>query len=210
MRERGGSEPNELVRDLTRALARFAKIEPEHLAPSTVELFARYVRRVRYAPGETIFREHEVCRDIVILASGLVRAFYVHEAREVNLRFLCSPSIATAMASLVTGAPAEETVAAVTEVTGFRARWLDFEEANPGLAIERMRRTLAEAHYLSMERRLRMLQGKSARERYAYFLAHMEPEIVQSMPGYHVASYLGVTPESLSRVRVARRSSRRD
>ena len=75
---------------------------------------------------------------------------------------------------------------------------------------EALRRILAEGHYLSMERRLRMLQGKSAPERYAYFLEHMEPEIVRGMPGYHVASYLGVTPESLSRVRVARRSSGHD
>lgn len=163
-----------------------------------------------YAAGESVFRENEPCREILILTSGLVRAFYVHDDRDVNLRFLCAPSIATAMASLISGEPAGETVACVTDVTGFRSRWLDFEQEEPGIAVERMRRILAEAHYLSMERRLRMLQGKSAPERYAYFLEHMEPEIVRGMPGYHVASYLGVTPESLSRVRVARRSSGRD
>jgi len=204
------SPPSELARDLSRILEGFAKVEPTDVSPAALERFTSFTRRVSYAAGETMFREHEVCRDIVIVTSGLVRAFYVHDDREVNLRFLCSPSVATAMASLITGEPAKETVAAVTDVTGFRSRWLDFEDATEGVAVERMRRTLAEGHYLSMERRLRMLQGKSAPERYAYFLEHMEPEIVRSMPGYHVASYLGVTPESLSRVRVARRSSNRD
>ena len=69
------------------------------------------------------------------------------------------------------------------------------------LALERCRRLMAEQHYLSMERRLRMLQHKSAAERWQAFRAAMPERIVHETPGYHVASYLGITPESLSRVR---------
>jgi len=127
----------------------------------------------------------------------------------VNLRFLCAPTVVVALSSFIRGTPAEETVEAVTEVEGFRSRLADFEDEHPGVLAERMRRVLAEQHYLSMERRLRMLQWKSAAERYEYFVQHMEPDIVQGMPGYHVASYLGVAPESLSRVRAARSGARR-
>src|SRR5262245_28050145 len=107
--------PSDLAKDLSRILSAFAKVDASEGSPAALERFAGFTRRVSYAAGETMFREHEVCRDIVILTSGLVRAFYVHDDREVNLRFLCAPSVATAMASLITAEPAQETVAAVTE-----------------------------------------------------------------------------------------------
>jgi CRP-like cAMP-binding protein len=188
-----------------------AALVAPHLLLSAEEqaLLAPYRRPVRYAPGEAIFREGAVCREVVVLAGGLVRAYYHHESREVNLRFLNAPSVVVALASFIRGTPAEETLEAVTEVEGFRSRLADFQDDHPGELAERMRRVLAEQHYLSMERRLRMLQWKSAAERYEYFVQHMEPDIVQGMPGYHVASYLGVAPESLSRVRAARGRPRR-
>lgn len=179
------------------------------LSPEQQALLAPYRRPVRFAAGEPIFPEGRVCREVVLLSSGLVRAYYLHEAREVNLRLLCAPSVVVALSSFIRATPAEETVEAVTEVEGFCSRLADFQEDHPGTLAEHMRRVLAEQHYLSMERRLRMLQWKSAAERYEFFVQHMEPDIVQRMPGYHVASYLGVAPESLSRVRAARGSARR-
>lgn len=179
------------------------------LSAADVALMKPYLRPGAWEPGEPLFREGEICRDVVLLGSGLVRAYYIHEAREVNLRFLCAPAVAVAMSSFITGQAANETVQAVTAVTGFRARLSDFCAEHPGELAERTVRVLVERHYLSMERRLRMLQWKSAQERYAYFLEHVEPEIVEGMPGYHIASYLGVTPESLSRVRSKRSRPRR-
>ncbi|MEZ4446068.1 MAG: Crp/Fnr family transcriptional regulator [Polyangiaceae bacterium] len=179
-------------------------LEPNmSLTDEDLQRWAPYTRRVSYPAGAVLFREGEVCREVVVIASGLVRAFYLHEAREVNLRLLCTPGVAVALSSLITNAPAAETVAAVTEVAGYRLRLRDFEHDHPGTT-EAARRILAEQHYLSMERRLKMLQWKSAAERYAFYLEHMEAPIIAEMPGYHVASYLGVTPESLSRVRARR------
>ena len=165
----------------------------------TLAVLAEQLRPVRFAAGETLYAHGARCRDVVFLQEGIVRAYYLHDGREVNLRLLCAPSVATAMASLITGAPAEEWIEAIDEVHGFRA---DFgRAAGHGTLVERLRRVLVEQHYLSLERRLRMLQWKSVDERYAYFREHMEPHIVANTPGYHVASYLGVAPETLSRAR---------
>lgn len=173
-------------------------------SPAEAELIAPYIREVSYDAGAKIFPAGAECRDLVLLSSGLVRAFYLHATREVNLRLLCAPAVAVALSSLISGGASSETLEAVSVVSGRRMRIADFERDHPGELAQRMRRVLAEQHYLSMERRLHMLQWKSARERYAYFVEHMEVDIVRNMPGYHVASYLGVAPESLSRVRAAR------
>jgi hypothetical protein len=61
--------------------------------------------------------------------------------------------------------------------------------------------TIVFEHYLSLERRLRMIQLKRAKQRYAYFCQVMPTEIVQGMPNFHIASYLGITPEALSRIK---------
>lgn len=169
---------------------------------------APYLRPVRYPAGAAIVREGEPCREVLVMTEGLVRCFYDHRGREVNLRLLCAPAAVVALASFVRREPASETLEAVEPVAGLRLRLRDFADEHPGALAERIGRVLAERHYLTMERRLRTLQWKSAQERYDYFCAHVEPAIVQRMPLYHVASYLGVTPESLSRVRRARAEKR--
>ena len=174
-----------------------------HLELSAEEMarFTPYVTKVRYEAGETIVAEGRPCRTVVIAMSGFARAYYVHGDKEVNLRLVRGPAAVVALASLITGEPSQETLQALSPITGYRSRLRDYETDHPGAVADRVRRVLAEQHYLSMDRRLRTLQYKTARERYAYFCEHMEPEIVRGVAGYHVASYLGVTPESLSRVR---------
>lgn len=171
------------------------------LAPGDFDGLAAALEPVELEAGTVLHRHGRVCRRALMLGDGIVRAYYVHEGREVNLRLLCAPAVATAMASVITGAPADEWLAAVTPVRGY---WLELSRLAagvPALVGERLRRILAEQHYLALERRLRMLQWKSGRERYAFFCAHMEAQIVARTPGIHVASYLGIAPETLSRLR---------
>lgn len=160
-----------------------------------------FVRPAALPEGAILHREGEVSHQVFLLTRGLARVFYVHEHREVNLRLLSAPAAAIALASFIEGAPAKETIQTLTPIEGVWFRLRDYLDAYPDEASERVRRVLAERHYLAMERRLRTLQWKSARERYAYFVAHMEKDIVEQVPLLHIASYLGVRPESLSRVR---------
>lgn len=193
------------------AAARAVDVIRAHLTLSddTLRALTPYLRPYRAAAGATLFPEGDVCRRVLLMSRGLVRVFYLHEDREVNLRLLCAPSAVVAFKSFVTGAPAEETIEALDAVEGVMVRLVDFCDAHPGETAERLRRVLAEQHFLAMERRLRNLQWKSARERWRFFAAHMEPDIVARVPGFHVASYLGVRPESLSRVRRPARSGER-
>lgn len=161
----------------------------------------RYLRPCRYARGEHLFGFGDTVDELVLLRDGLVRSYYLHDDREVNLRLLSAPAAAMPYNSYLTQTPADESLQAMTAVQGYRVRFRAYCREQPGLLAESMRRELAERHFLALQRRLRMLQSRTAAQRYAFFLAHMEPEIIAGTPAYQVASYLGITPESLSRVK---------
>lgn len=160
-----------------------------------------YLRACRYERGEHLFSFGDPVDELVLLRSGLVRSYYLHDDREVNLRLLSAPAAAMPYNSYLTRTPADESLQAMTAVEGYRVRFRAYCHQHPDLLAEAMRRELAERHFLALQRRLRMLQSRTAAQRYAFFLAHMEPEIIQGTPAYQVASYLGITPESLSRVK---------
>ncbi len=169
------------------------------LSESELDAIVGALKPCRYDAGEVLFRRDERCRELVIIAAGLVRAYDVDaRGRDVNHRFLAAPNLATALTSLITGEPAEEWIDAVTPVVGFRGSVEVLERIPRG---DRILRIVAEQHYLSMERRMRMLQLRFAAERYRFYREHLDPVIVAGMPDFHVASYLGVSPETLSRAR---------
>ncbi|MCU0677789.1 MAG: Crp/Fnr family transcriptional regulator [Myxococcota bacterium] len=169
------------------------------LASDELDTLANSLKPVRRVAGDILFRAGERCSEVVLIASGLVRVYEIDaKGRDRNLRFLAAPNLATALTSHITREPSREWIEAVTPVVGWRARFSDLERAPRG---ERWMRVLAEQHYLSMERRMRMLQIPSAAERYRFYREHLDPAIVAGMPDFHVASYLGVTPETLSRAR---------
>lgn len=152
-----------------------------------------------------IYAENKPFQAVVVIQSGLVRSFYVHDDKEINLRFLCDNSILLPFAS---GARywlgqanliASETIQCVSVLQGYQLPISFFDRPEP--LIQQLKYELAMRHYLSMEMRLRMIQLKRASDRYHTFLHTMPAPIVAKMPNFHVASYLGITPETLSRIK---------
>lgn len=158
--------------------------------------------------GSYLCHERQPFAQMVLIERGLIRSFYIDDDVEVNLRFLCDGSLAVPFAALAqawmtpTSTPlATESLQCVSRVTGYVVpiHSMIHQAAHP--EFERLRTELAARHYLSMEQRLRMIQHQRAIDRYRKFLAWMPAPIVQEMPSFHIASYLGITPEVLSRVK---------
>lgn len=177
-------------------LAQWLDMEPAELAR-----MLPYCRAYSFATGDHLFRAGDAADSLVLLTDGLVRCYTLHGTREINLRLLSAPAAALPYQSFLEGTAADESLQALSPCRGVQVRFGALCRDHPGLLTETMRRELAERHFRALQRRLHMLQSRTAAERYAYFLAHMEPEIVAGTPAYHVASYLGITPESLSRVK---------
>jgi CRP-like cAMP-binding protein len=155
-----------------------------------------------YKKNDLIYKSGEVSRSMFFITSGVTRAFYLHEDKEVNLRLVASDNVALPYSSFITQQPSIEYVQCLTDVEGYLISVKDMallQKPNP--AVDYFLRTLAENHYLAMERRLFTLQFKTGAERYAYFLENMPEEIMSNTPAHQIASYLGLTPESFSRIK---------
>lgn len=172
-------------------------------AADNLEACLPYISEQQYEKNAYIHRAGEVCDEMFYITDGLVRCYYLYEDREINLRLLCEPSAAIALTSFVERQPSREFIQCMSDARGYRVRMRQMLDEVPGITGERIARIVAERHYLSMERRLLTLQRKSAAERYAYFKAQVEPRIVHETPGYHIASYLGITPEAFSRIKAS-------
>ncbi len=66
---------------------------------------------------------------------------------------------------------------------------------------DRLARRITEEHYSAKEKRVNVLAGLSAKEKYEDLLKYGNPEIIRNIPLQYIASYLGITPETLSRIR---------
>lgn len=182
---------------LAEAVRRWAPLDADRLGTLVGRFAVRDVeaRTPVSLPGDDA---HEV----LFVAEGLLRFYYPGaDGREANKAFVVAGEFAAALASARLGVPLLYGVEALEPTTLLAAPIADLDalvDRDP--AYERFGRKLAEYLLTRKERRTRSLLLQSATERYLA-LVDARPDLVQRVPLYHLASYLGVTDVHLSRVR---------
>ena len=154
-----------------------------------------------YRAGDFILKEGQVCDKACLVAKGLTRSYYINEGLDITSRFMEEGFIVTSWVSYYTRQPGNEFIEAVDDTvlvcisnTDIHKVYLDFPEAN---IIGR--RQVEYAFYLA-EQRTQMLRKHTAEEKYKFFLDH-HPGLLQRVSLKHIATYLGMSQETLSRVR---------
>jgi CRP-like cAMP-binding protein len=143
------------------------------------------------------------CRTIYFIEKGIARIFYYKDSVDITEYFAFENNLIARVESLFTGKPSRKGIEIVedAEITAINAVAL-FQLYNEFPEIERLFRKITEAGYIETVNRLESLQFHSAEERYTA-LIHEHPEIIQRVPLKYIASYLGITQVSLSRIRGA-------
>jgi CRP-like cAMP-binding protein len=152
--------------------------------------------------GEYFAVEGEKSKQIGFLTSGIIRAFYRNnEGLEYNKHFFISNNIIGGYSSLVTSTPNKIIQQALTDcklLVGNYAEITKLYDLYPDF--ERFGRRLAELYFVSKEQREIEIVLLNADERYLIFRRDY-PQLEQLIPQYQIASYLGITPTQLSRIR---------
>ncbi len=195
------SPPGTDARD---AGARDADVQ-EPAPPSPVriaELAARYGCLLRVAPsGTVLLEEAAIARSLYVVYEGILGAVVRAGKRQLILHAFVEGDAFTCMESFLSGEPSLHAVHALTP-----AKYLEIPRGVLDLMksdSEDVARWLSMHHRLSisrMTRRIIELAAVSPAERYKHF-AKAHPELMRRLPQYAIASMLGISPESLSRVR---------
>ncbi|MBL4705868.1 MAG: Crp/Fnr family transcriptional regulator [Flavobacteriales bacterium] len=152
--------------------------------------------------GEFFITEGKTCKQIAFIVSGLFRSFYYSsEEEDVTYCLTFENSFLTAYSSFITQLPTDENIQALSDVDllVISKEKIDQLESS-SVNWLRLFKLIAENEYLKMEKRVFMLQRESAETRYLDLIEN-HPKYLNSVPLNYLASYLGITPRHLSRIR---------
>ena len=138
---------------------------------------------------------------LFFMASGLVRYYYLgDDGKEWNKAFVSEGMISTSFTADFLNKPSPYGIQALEESTILIANYSAFEALYDTYPmIERLGRKIIESILIFKMNRERSLLKDSAKVRYAEFV-HDNPGLMSRVPQYHIASYLGITEASLSRL----------
>lgn len=186
-------EPLEKMRQAVRQLT--------HIQENEWAAFAEKVRFQVFNKESFLCREGEVERSIFFLTKGSTRNFFIKDGKEFTINFHFEGEFVTSYYSFLTRQPSTVFIEAMEDVETcvIQQEWLYqfYDQYKTG---ERIGRLMAEHQYIARLQREIELLSLSAEERYAR-LIQRNPHLVHHISVKHLASYLGVQPESLSRIR---------
>ena len=151
--------------------------------------------------NEFLLTEGKTCKHLYFLCQGAIRGYYNLEGKEITYWFGFENDFVTSFHSFITGEPAVENIqllegCVLLSITKEKLTRL----CNQYHEIERVVRIAYEKYYIRLEERFVNNQFKTAAERYEKLLKDTS-HILERVPLGMVASYLGITQETLSRVR---------
>jgi CRP-like cAMP-binding protein len=194
-------DPRALTPDSFEALVEFASRWVTADAETWTD-FQDSFRERSFGPGEHLVFAGDSLSEVFFVAGGLLRLYYSdREGREWNKAFTAEGGFAGSLASGLLGVPAPYSIQALELTSVLVATWADLEalyDRHP--ALERLGRRIAERIAVKKELRERAFLELTPTERYEAFV-HDEPALFARLPLFHVASYVGVTEVSLSRIR---------
>jgi CRP-like cAMP-binding protein len=157
--------------------------------------------QVVLSKNEYLLNEGQVCRHLYFLEQGALRGFYTLDGKEITHWFGFEKDFVTSFHSFTTQKPAVENI----QLVEGSILWAISKETLSGLfnqyhEIERLVRIAYENYYIRLEERFVNAQFKTATERYENLL-QQTPHILERVPLGYIASYLGISQETLSRIR---------
>ena len=176
------------------AIASFSEIE--------IETIAACFEYEQFNAKEYLSTMGKISNKVFFILNGLARVYYLKDGKEITTYLSCDEGFIASYSSFINQTQSFEDIQCIEDcevlsITFEKMQFLYREIPN----WERVGRILAEQNYLCMADRVLKLQMIPGKEKYRTFLATAPAKIIQRTPLIYIASFLGITAESLSRIR---------
>ncbi len=163
--------------------------------------FSSKLERTEYVKNSLIIAKGDLETHLTFINKGIIRYFIEIGENQHTLSFSFSGEFACAYDSFLTRLPSRYYMESLTEVEGWRISYEDLQLAYQQIENgNEIGRYLAEKLYLNKLSKEISAKHYSATERYMDLLDN-SPHFLEHIPLKHIASYIGVTPQTLSKIR---------
>lgn len=184
-------------RDIARELAR----KYSTMTHDELDILEGILEPVKYGKGEMILAEGEVCRGISYIEKGLVRQFYNKNGKEVTEHLGVDHTIFMCIESLFKEEPSRLQVEALEATLVYILPKSKLEAAAiRNVNIQMLYRKILEESLIQSQVHADLMRFETAPNKYKR-LCELRPQVVLRAPLTYIASYLQMTPETLSRIR---------
>lgn len=178
----------------------FLKQFPQY-TPGRFDEVLPFLDCIELTAEDYFLKQGKVCRQIGFIIQGMVRIYYLHDGKEITKCFCREHSFTCAYSSLITQQPSECAIQAVEDSKLITLNYESLQKLYSKNSFwQQMGRMAGEHEFIIEESHNKSMRNLSARDRYLHILEN-ESELLQRVPLNHLASYLNVTPETLSRIR---------
>lgn len=181
--------------DLRKFISKYVSLSEDELENITHKFKNKLVKKNNF-----LLRQGETCKDLVFVQKGCLRLYYLKDDIEVSVWFAFEQSSAIEIYSFISENPSNYFLQAIEDS---EVLYLSKTELNKLYLhqpkMQEMMRNFWEDVILNLINRFTALQTDSAEKRYLDLLK--KPDYLETIPQKYLASFIGVTPTSLSRIR---------
>lgn len=172
------------------------------LTPEQVGLLSSYIQTKEFKKGDYLLREGEICSMTFFVEKGLLRFYGLNaNGKEHILQFASENWLVSDRGSVYFNEPSHYYIDAIEDTLVVLVDDALVEKISTmSNTYPKKNERLLHNHIRQLNNRISLLLGATAEERYLHFV-QLYPDVMLRVPQWMVASYLGITPESLSRVR---------
>lgn len=162
----------------------------------------QYFEKIVLEKGDYFVKENTICKQIAFISKGILRTFYINEKPEDTTSCFCTENnLTSAYKSFILQEPSKLNIQALEKTELLVINYNDLQK----LYIEspiwgKIGRLIAENEYIGMEKYASVLNNETAKTKYLR-LMNEQPEIIQKVANQFIASYLGITSRTLSRIK---------
>lgn len=167
-----------------------------------IENILNYFKKESIAKNQILVRQNDICKFLYFVHKGMGRSYYLNEnGKEITQWFFGVGKFMTSGDSFFQQTPSLYYLEVLENSVVYSISKTDLEMLFQRYhKMERLGRLVAIEMLTKMVNKINAIQFQTAKERYDYMLAEF-PDIVYQVPLGHIASYLGMTQETLSRIR---------